>query len=103
KCEYIHLCCLCEQQRYDSIKCGIYLGQGMSEQAIVSPSRQRSAKELLARRSARRSLADFCEYLGVTPARHHRYLLSKLQAVERGEIKRLMVFMPPGSAKSTYA
>ena len=29
-------------------------------------------------------------------------LCDKLEAVERGEIKRLMVFMPPGSAKSTY-
>lgn len=36
------------------------------------------------------------------PARHHRLLIEKLEAVERGEIKRLMVFMPPGSAKSTY-
>lgn len=37
------------------------------------------------------------------PAKHHRLLIDKLEAVERGEIKRLMVFMPPGSAKSTYA
>jgi predicted phage terminase large subunit-like protein len=37
------------------------------------------------------------------PAEHHRLLIQKLEAVERGEIKRLMVFMPPGSAKSTYA
>lgn len=37
------------------------------------------------------------------PARHHRLLCRKLQAVERGEIKRLMVFLPPGSAKSHYA
>jgi predicted phage terminase large subunit-like protein len=36
-------------------------------------------------------------------ALHHKLLLDKLEAVERGEIKRLMVFMPPGSAKSTYA
>lgn len=36
-------------------------------------------------------------------ALHHRVLNDKLEAVERGEIRRLMVFMPPGSAKSTYA
>lgn len=36
-------------------------------------------------------------------AAHHRLLVEKLEAVERGEIRRLMVFMPPGSAKSTYA
>lgn len=37
------------------------------------------------------------------PAEHHRLLAEKLEAVERGDIKRLMVFMPPGAAKSTYA
>ena len=56
------------------------------------------------RLTAQRSLAGFIEYLetGFAPAVHHSLLLSKLEAVERGEIKRLMVFMPPGSAKSTY-
>ena len=38
----------------------------------------------------------------VDPAYHHQLLIDKLEAVERGEIKRLMVLMPPGSAKSTY-
>jgi predicted phage terminase large subunit-like protein len=37
------------------------------------------------------------------PAAHHRLLIDKLEAVERGEVTRLMVFMPPGTAKSTYA
>lgn len=36
-------------------------------------------------------------------AAHHKLLIDKLEAVERGECRRLMVFMPPGSAKSTYA
>ncbi len=36
------------------------------------------------------------------PARHHRLLLEHLEKVARGEIDRLMVFMPPGSAKSVY-
>lgn len=36
-------------------------------------------------------------------AAHHLLLIEKLEAVERGDIRRLMVFMPPGSAKSTYA
>jgi predicted phage terminase large subunit-like protein len=39
----------------------------------------------------------------VLPAEHHDLLNGKLQKVADGEIKRLMVFMPPGSAKSTYA
>ncbi|WP_228729854.1 phage terminase large subunit [Shewanella avicenniae] len=38
----------------------------------------------------------------VEPAEHHRLLNSKLMDVEAGRIKRLMVMMPPGSAKSTY-
>lgn len=58
----------------------------------------------MARRKARRNITPFIEYLelGFVPARHHQHLIDKLEAVERGEIKRLMVFMPPGSAKSTY-
>lgn len=40
---------------------------------------------------------------GFVPAQHHEILLDRLEAVERGDIRRLMVLMPPGSAKSTYA
>jgi predicted phage terminase large subunit-like protein len=36
------------------------------------------------------------------PARHHKYLIEKLEQVAKGEITRLMIFMPPGTAKSTY-
>ena len=36
------------------------------------------------------------------PAKHHALLCAFLQQVGRGEIDRLMIFMPPGSAKSTY-
>lgn len=53
---------------------------------------------------ARRDFNDYCRMmLEVEPARHHLFLNDKLMAVERGEIKRLMIFMPPGYAKSTYA
>ncbi len=58
------------------------------------------------RRRTRTSLTDWCSHalaaLGQSPAEHHRLLIHKLEAVARGEIDRLMVFMPPGSAKSTY-
>lgn len=37
------------------------------------------------------------------PARHHLLLIDKLQQVADGKCKRLMVFMPPGAAKSYYA
>lgn len=37
------------------------------------------------------------------PAAHHRYLISELDSLSRGQVDRLMILMPPGSAKSTYA
>ena len=69
----------------------------------ISP--QQAAQELLNRRQASRSLTSFIDYLGVTPkpSQHHALLIEKLEAVVRGELNRLMVWMPPGSAKSTYA
>lgn len=62
-----------------------------------------AAKELLYRREIRRSLDKFAELNGFIPQKHHKLLTAKLEAVSRGDIKRLMIFMPPGSAKSTYA
>ncbi|MGE0533157.1 MAG: phage terminase large subunit [Hyphomonadaceae bacterium] len=61
-----------------------------------------AAKELLRRRRIRANLTEWARHCGFEPARHHRLLIDKLEAVARGEIKRLIVFMPPGSAKSTY-
>lgn len=60
--------------------------------------------ELLARKKAQEAIRPFIEYLdlGFKPAKHHVMLLEALEKVERGEIERLMVCMPPGSAKSTY-
>ena len=53
---------------------------------------------------ARRDYRTFIDVAApFKPARHHDYLIAKLQAVADGELPRLMVFMPPGSAKSTYA
>lgn len=55
------------------------------------------------RELARRSLLDFTPLVyGLVPARHHALLCDRLEAVERSDIDRLMVFMPPGHAKSTY-
>lgn len=39
----------------------------------------------------------------LVPARHHRLLIEQLHRVERGEINRLMIFWPPGHAKSKYS
>src|SRR5262245_47107173 len=62
-----------------------------------------AAEVLLERRALRKSFTRWCQVVGYEPAAHHKLLIQKLEAVARGEIKRLMVFMPPGSAKSTYA
>jgi predicted phage terminase large subunit-like protein len=50
----------------------------------------------------RRHFTKWCQFSGVEPAKHHRLLIEKLEAVAAGKITRLAVFMPPGSAKSTY-
>src|SRR5260370_3333377 len=61
-----------------------------------------AAETLLKRRRIRRSINEWSRYCGYEPAPHHRLLIDRLERVARGEIKRLAVFMPPGSAKSTY-
>ena len=40
---------------------------------------------------------------GQVPARHHRVMIKELEAVSAGRCDRLMLLLPPGSAKSTYA
>ncbi|MEE9481847.1 phage terminase large subunit [Methylobacterium ajmalii] len=61
-----------------------------------------AATELLRRKRGRDSLIGFTEY---TLAKYradpfHHLVASKLEAVERGEIKRLMLFAPPRHGKS---
>jgi predicted phage terminase large subunit-like protein len=72
--------------------------------------RQEAAKEILRRRRALDDLGAFREYMADThsvdfehpPARHHQLIMEKLEKLERGEIQRLLILAPPGSAKSTY-
>ena len=40
---------------------------------------------------------------GFTPARHHLRLIEELEGLEAGRWDRLLLLLPPGSAKSTYA
>lgn len=73
------------------------------------------------RRFARDDLNAYCRYIEipgapinddpeceefypdtVTPAEHHQLINRTLMRVEAGELRRVMIFMPPGSAKSTY-
>ncbi|VFR32512.1 Phage terminase, large subunit [plant metagenome] len=86
-------------------------------------SSQEAARELLIRRRARSSILDYANAIDVpgkpvdsedpdteffepiesTMADHHRLLLTKLKETSERRHGRMMVFMPPGSAKSTYA
>jgi len=79
----------------------------MHEPSAMMPSRPLSpadaASILLQRRKIRRSLTEWARHCGYEPAAHHRLIIDRLEAVARGEIRRLALFLPPGSAKSTYA
>lgn len=61
--------------------------------------------ELLRRRSARKDLISFTEYVNSAyeTAQHHRQIGDALNAVERGDVSRLMIFMPPRHGKSELA
>ena len=54
---------------------------------------------------ARRSLLRFTEYTNplYQRAAHHELIAQRLEAVERGDIDRLMIFMPPRHGKSELA
>jgi predicted phage terminase large subunit-like protein len=66
---------------------------------------QEAASHLLARRSARISLKSYADLVmpGLVCSAHHDLVIQSLQEVERGEVDRLALFLPPGSAKSTWA
>ena len=61
-------------------------------------------EELLLREESKVELGKFCTHISdIQPARHHQVLCEKLEDIAYGNLKRLMVFMPPGHAKSTYS
>lgn len=74
----------------------------MSPRPLEEQARQAALKELQSRQNAREHLIDFTTYTmpKYSAAAHHHLLCKKLEAVERGEINRLMVFMPPRHGKS---
>jgi hypothetical protein len=65
-------------------------------------SKAEAAKELLKRRAIRRSLTDYARHKGFKPAKHHRLIISEIEAFLGSEDEVLLLFAPPGSAKSTY-
>ena len=62
------------------------------------------AKDIRAAEAAREHFMDFC--LAVWPefinGRHHRIMAEKFDAIARGELKRLIVNMPPRHTKSEF-
>ena len=69
------------------------------------PTERELLEELLKRKQATESLLPFCSYTypRYEKADHLKALIERLEAVERGDIDRLMVFMPPRHGKSETA
>lgn len=62
------------------------------------------SQAMIRRELSRRCLGDFCERMDPTyeRSRHADLLIEHLEAVERGDIKRLAVFMPPRHSKTYH-
>lgn len=82
------------------------LPEGTTRETLAQVLATMPQEQVLAayRATAQESLAAYVCFLnlGFVPAAHHLLLINALQDVEAGDIDRLMVLMPPGSAKSTY-
>ena len=53
--------------------------------------------------TSKASLTEWCKTVGFEPAAHHQLIIELLTRVALGEQRKVMIWMPPGSAKSTYA
>ena len=61
-----------------------------------------AAAELIKRRRVRSSLAQWAEHKGFEPAKHHLLIINEIEAFLDSDDEVLLLFAPPGSAKSTY-
>ena len=58
---------------------------------------------MLRRRKVRRNLTEWCQHIGYEPARHHRAIIAAIEdLLEAEDYDTLLIFAPPGSAKSSY-
>jgi predicted phage terminase large subunit-like protein len=57
----------------------------------------------LRRLLVRDSLTEWALLCGFSPAAHHKVIIAALEAISAGKNDRLILTLPPGSAKSTYA
>jgi len=78
----------------------------MALAASSDDSLAREAHRLMAvRELACRQFLSYCQYMkpDYVVERPHRIIAEKLEAIERGELKRLMIFMPPRHGKTLMA
>src|ERR1041384_7985580 len=61
-----------------------------------------AAAELIKRRSVRDSLTDWARHNGFEPAPHHQLIINEIESFLHSDDEVLLLFAPPGSAKSTY-
>src|SRR4051812_47510917 len=54
------------------------------------------------KRQVRGSFTEWCKYRGFEPARHHRFICDEIEDFLESDDQVLLLFAPPGSAKSTY-
>src|SRR5262245_16893726 len=65
-------------------------------------SSQLAAQELIKRRRVRLSLTEWARHKGFEPAKHHLLIINEIEAFLSSDDEVLLLFAPPGSAKSTY-
>src|SRR5262245_42485695 len=61
-----------------------------------------AAREVLTRRAIRRSLIKWGRYKGYEAAQHHRLICDEIESFLESDDEVLLLFAPPGSAKSTW-
>lgn len=55
------------------------------------------------RRAIRKDLTKWCRHIGFEPALHHRLIITEIEGLfETDDYDTLLIFAPPGSAKSSY-
>ena len=73
----------------------------------LSNSADPARQERALRKKIRNSLESWCRFAlearDQAPAEHHLLVLRALEDLDAGRVRRLMLLLPPGSAKSTYA
>jgi predicted phage terminase large subunit-like protein len=65
-------------------------------------SSQYAAQELIKRRRVRLSLSGWANHKGFEPAKHHLLIINEIELFLASDDEVLLLFAPPGSAKSTY-